>query len=109
VARPLGDHGEEKKAKLAVVEQPAASAPAVMPVVSAVMTMIRDVVGRGEVPAGAVPVPVFHEVGSAAVCAATPVTFAVVVRMIEAIIGPGELMARAIPVSMFHHDIRHRS
>jgi hypothetical protein len=97
VTRLLGDHREEKEAKLAVVEQPAASVPAAL----AVVRMIGETLG-GEMMAGAIPVSSFHELRST-VPAVTPAAFTVVVTVGE-VVGWGEMMAGAIPVSMFHHD-----
>jgi hypothetical protein len=52
VARLLGDHGQGEKAKLAIVERPAAAASAeaeaVMTVMMPSVTAIRQVLGLGE-------------------------------------------------------------
>jgi hypothetical protein len=46
VARPLGDHREEKEAKLAVVEESVASVPAVTPVALAMAVMMTgEIIG----------------------------------------------------------------
>jgi hypothetical protein len=108
VARPLGDHREEKEAKLAVIEGPAASAAAVRPVALATaVRMIGEIIGRGEMMTGAILVSSFHELPSAVVPTATPAAFTAV-AMIGKGIGLGEMMARAISVSVFH-DFRYIS
>jgi hypothetical protein len=106
VARALGDHREEKEAKLAVVEKPAAPASAVMPVMFAMVRMTGEIIGRGMM-AGAIPGSSFHELKSSAVSAVTPAVFAVVVTAGEKI-GWGEMMAEAISVSLFH-ELRYKS
>jgi hypothetical protein len=104
VARPLGDHRKKKETKLAIVEEPVASVPAVTPVV---VMMIGEITGGGEMAAGAIPMSMFHDLRSAAVPAVTPAAFTVVV-MIGERIGWGEMMAGAIPASVFH-ELRYKS
>jgi hypothetical protein len=63
VAWPLGDHSEEKKAKLAIVEQPAAMAATVMSVTSVavvVMMMIGQIIGGGKMMVGAISASLLH-------------------------------------------------
>jgi hypothetical protein len=63
VARSLGDHRQEKEAKLAVVEEPAAPVPVATSVAFAMAVMvIGEVIGWAEMMAGAVSVSMLHEV-----------------------------------------------